>query len=50
VSQSIVMIQGTGVFAFSLGVCTGCFPSFASECLNRIFHSTSVLLEQIPYA
>jgi hypothetical protein len=33
-----------------LDVCAGCFPSFATGRHNRIFHSPSVLVEQIPYA
>jgi len=33
-----------------LDVCAGCFPSVASECRDLIFHSLSVLLEQILYA
>jgi len=44
------MMQGPGVFAICLDVCAGCFPSITSECLGRIFHSMSVLVEQIPYA
>jgi hypothetical protein len=34
----------------SLKVCTGYFSSAASERCNRIFHSLSVLVEQILYA
>jgi hypothetical protein len=36
--------------ATCLDICTGCFPSVTSEHHNRIFHSPSVLVEQIPYA
>ena len=36
--------------ATCLQVCAGCFPSLASERRNRIFHSPSVLVEQIPFA
>ena len=35
--------------ATCLDVCAGCFPSVAAERRNRIFHSLSVLVEQIPY-
>ena len=36
--------------ATCLEVCAGCFPSITSERRNRIFHSPSVLVDQIPYA
>ena len=41
---------GPRSFATCLCLCTGCFPSVTSECRNIIFHSPSILVEQIPYA